>query len=207
MNSTAYLESFNASLKALHAFAECSSTAHCALRLAYLTLARPSELLRAEWIDIDVEEKLWRIPAERSKCGRIHLIPLSRPSLETLNRLRFLSGRGRLLFPSVASPDKTLSEIHLQAAHRKAVGAKWSIVDIRRKAEAILRDTLGYESELVQRQLRNHLGDDIFDIYKTAAPLHQRAILMQAWADYLDELRAQPNPVAPWMRECASSNG
>lgn len=50
---------------------------HCALRLLPLTFVRATELRRAEWKEIDFEDKLWRIPAERMKMRTPHYVPLS----------------------------------------------------------------------------------------------------------------------------------
>ncbi len=49
----------------------------CALKLAPLVFTRPTELRAAQWQEFDLEAKEWRIPAERMKMRRQHLVPLS----------------------------------------------------------------------------------------------------------------------------------
>ena len=69
-----------------------------ALALSPHVFVRPGELRQAEWGEIDVEAKVWRIPAARMKKRREHVVPLSRQALAVLEELRALTGEGRLIF-------------------------------------------------------------------------------------------------------------
>ena len=70
------------------------------LQLMALTFCRTGELRNAEWRKIDFEDGLWRIPAERMKMSRDHLIPLSRQSVAILRKLQAYSGKDVYVFPN-----------------------------------------------------------------------------------------------------------
>lgn len=72
---------------------------HCALRLLPLTFVRATELRRAEWKEIDFEDKLWRIPAERMKMRTPHYVPLSEQALAIFRSLHGVTGEGKCIFP------------------------------------------------------------------------------------------------------------
>ena len=63
-----------------------------ALRLAVLTFVRTTELRGARWEEIDLEAAEWRIPAERMKMGKPHIVPLSRQAVEAFTELHPLAG-------------------------------------------------------------------------------------------------------------------
>jgi integrase len=69
-----------------------------ALRLTILTFVRPGELRAAEWSEFNLDKAEWRIPAEKMKMEREHIVPLSAQALEVVRELQPLTGRGRFLF-------------------------------------------------------------------------------------------------------------
>lgn len=72
-----------------------------ALKLAPHVFVRPGELRQAEWAEIDLEERVWKIGAEKMKMRQPHLVPLSRQSLEVLRAAQALTGRYRYVFASL----------------------------------------------------------------------------------------------------------
>lgn len=90
-----------------------------ALMLSAHVFVRPGELRQAEWSEIDADAAVWRIPAERMKKRREHVVPLSRQSLAILEEARALSGGGRFVFPALGKPGKCLSENTANAALRR----------------------------------------------------------------------------------------
>ena len=78
----------------------------CALRFAPLVFMRPTELCGAEWNEIDLGAKEWRIPASRMKMRRQHIVPLSDQAVRILEELKPFSGAGKYLFPSIRTKDK-----------------------------------------------------------------------------------------------------
>ncbi len=78
-----------------------------ALRLLSLTLLRPGEVAKAEWSEIDLDSRLWTIPAAKMKMRRDHKVPLSRQALDVLAAIKVLNGNRRYVFATYE--DKPLS--------------------------------------------------------------------------------------------------
>jgi integrase len=75
-----------------------------------LTFVRPGELRAAEWSEFDLERAEWAIPPARMKMRRPHRVPLAPQAVAILTDLHVITGRGKLLFPSVRSPSRCISE-------------------------------------------------------------------------------------------------
>ncbi len=164
-----------------------------ALRLAPLLFVRPGELRAAEWTEFDVEanEPLWRIPAEKMKTGVQHIVPLARQAVALLTALRPLTGYSRYLFPSLRTPDRCLSDAAIGAALRRLGYSKEeaSAHGFRTTASTLLNE-LGHNADVIERQLAHVPSDKVRSAYNRAERLAERRKMMQAWADYLDGLRA-----------------
>lgn len=163
----------------------------CALRLAPLTFVRPGELRRAEWGEIDLERREWRIPAERMKKGEPHIVPLSRQAVDSLQELHPLTGRGTYVFPGARTNGRPMSENTVNAALRRLGYAKDQMTGhgFRSMASTHLNEQ-GWNRDAVERQLSHAERDGVRAAYNYAEHLPERRRMMQAWADYLDALRA-----------------
>src|SRR3546814_6762750 len=71
------------------------------------------------WTEIDVEDAVWTIPADKMKMRRQHCVPLSRQVLEMLEALHGLTGHGQFLFPSFRTSRRCMSENTVSAALRR----------------------------------------------------------------------------------------
>ena len=111
-------KAFGALLRAIDGFNGQRST-RMALQLMALLFPRPGELRAAEWSEFDSEKAVWTIPAARTKLRRAHKVPLPRQASAILADLRRITGNGRLLFPSVRTITKPISENTLNAALRR----------------------------------------------------------------------------------------
>jgi len=90
-----------------------------ALKLAPLFFVRPGELRKASWSEFDLDRAECRIPALRMKMREQHVVPLSRQAIALLHDLNVLTGHRQLLFPSVRSVTRPISENTLNAALRR----------------------------------------------------------------------------------------
>ena len=163
-----------------------------ALRLAPLVFVRPGELRHAEWLEFDLAAAEWRIPSEKMKMRRPHRVPLSRQALDVLRELQPMSGGGRFLFPSVRSTARPMSENTLNAALRRlGYGTdEMTTHGFRTIASTRLNEMSGWNPDAIERQLAHQEQDDVRRAYVHAAEYWpERVKMMQAWADYLDELR------------------
>ena len=162
-----------------------------ALRLAPLVFARPGELRRAEWSEIDLNGAEWRIPAAKMKMGEEHVIPLSSQAIAVLRDIQPLTGRGRYVFPSERSPLRSMSENTVNAGLRRLGFDKDTMTGHGFRAMASTRlNELGFSPDVIERQLAHAPRNKVRAAYNRAQYLAERKKMMQAWADYLDGLRS-----------------
>ena len=162
----------------------------CALKLSPLVFTRPGELRHAEWSEIDLDEAIWRIPGEKMKKGNKHLIPLSRQAIEILEEIQPLTGDGKYVFPCVRSDDRPMSENTVIGALRRLgyTGDQMTAHGFRSMASTLLHEQ-GWLSDAIEAQLA-HVTGGVKGVYNYAQHLPLRTEMMQAWADYLDGLKA-----------------
>lgn len=162
-----------------------------ALRLAPLVFVRPGELRQAEWAEFDLDAAEWRLPAEKMKAKAPHIVPLSRQAVEILRSIAPLTGRGRYVFPSARGRGRPMSENTINAALRRLGYASDEMTGhgFRAMASTVLHE-MGWESDVIERQLAHGERNKVKAAYNRAQHLPERRKMMQAWADYLDGLRA-----------------
>lgn len=171
-----------------------------ALRLAPLLFQRPGELRAAEWSEFDLDAGEWRIPAARQKLKKAakenprtppHIVPLSTQAVAILRDLQSLTGRGALVFPGLRTPKRPISENTLNAALRRLGYTKEQMTGhgFRHMASTRLNE-LGWNPDAIERQLSHRDRNTIRGTYNQAQYLEERRRMMQAWADYLDGLKA-----------------
>ena len=164
----------------------------CALRLAPLVFVRPGELRKAEWAEVDLDDAVWNIAAERMKTREPHLVPLSRQAVAILRELQALTGGGRYVFPGARSNGRPMSDNAVLAALRRMGFAKEEMSGhgFRAMARTILDEVLQVRPDFIEHQLAHAVRDPNGRAYNRTAHLHERSRMMQQWADYLDELKA-----------------
>jgi len=186
-----------------------------ALKIAPLVFTRPSELRMAEWIEFDLAKATWTVPAVRLKMRKAkkataepHVVPLSRQVVNLLCELYPLSGSGRYVFPGERTIKRPMSDNTINAAlHR--LGFKGEIVQhgMRHMASTALNE-LKWHEDAIERQLAHKDKNRIRGIYNKAQYLAERKKMMQAWADYLDGLRAStPVALLPAARRSVRGSG
>ncbi len=164
-----------------------------ALKLAPLTFVRPGELRGAAWAEFDLDAAEWRIPGERMKVQtrEPHIVPLSRQAVAVLRGLEPLTGNGRLVFPSLRSREREMSENTLNAALRRMGFQQHEMTahGFRAMASTLLNEQ-GFPPDVIELQLAHQERNKVRAAYNRATRLPERRKMMQAWADYLDGLKA-----------------
>jgi integrase len=168
----------------------------CALKLMPLVFVRPGELRLAEWPEFNLPAAEWRIPAARMKMRELHVVPLSSPALALLEDLHVLTGSGRLVFPSIRSKDRAISDNTLNAALRRlGFGGDEMVAHGFRSMASTCLNEQGWHPDLIELQLAHAERNEVRGAYNRAQRLAERRKMMQAWADYLDRLRTgAPGP-------------
>ena len=164
--------------------------ATAALKLSPLLFVRPGELRAAEWVEFDFPNTIWRIPPEKMKTRKPHLVPLSRQVMTLLQELMPISGHGRYLFPGRRSSFEPMSENTLVAALRRLGIEKGEQTahGVRAAASTLLNEQ-DWSSDLIELQLAHAPKDRIRAAYNRSVRIDERRKMMQHWADYLDRLR------------------
>jgi integrase len=131
------------------------SQVEAALKLLPLVFCRPGELRAAEWDEFDLNAAIWIISAGRTKTRRPHRVALSRQALLILRNLQPITGSSPLLFPSVRSWHRCISENTLNAALRR-IGYREDQITahgFRAMAATRLNEMLRWHPDVIERAL------------------------------------------------------
>jgi len=164
-----------------------------AFRLMWMTLCRPSEAVEARWHEFDLDKAIWRIPAERMKKRKEHVLPLPTQAVVMLRALHGLTGRYTYLFPHRDDRSKPM----VAASFRQMLnvlgwGKKYSPHATRTTGSTRLND-LGFSSDWIERQLAHVEPNAVRRTYNHADYLKDRARMMQQWADLLETWKRGDN--------------
>ena len=157
-----------------------------AMRLLAYSFVRTSELIESEWLEFNLENARWDIPAGRMKMDTPHIVPLSRQAVEVLRALDLLTGKGRFVFPGANDKNKPMSNnTILFALYRLGYKGRMTGHGFRGLASTILHEN-DFAGEHIELQLAHQKRNKVAASYNHAKYLSQRAAMMQWWADYLD---------------------
>lgn len=163
-----------------------------ALQLLPYVFVRPGELRSARWQDFDLDNAEWTIPAALMKMRRPHRVPLTPQVINLLRELHPLTGRGELLFPSIRSAQRPISENTLNAAYRRLGYDKTEITahGFRATASVHLNESGKWNADAIERQLAHEEKNAIRAAYmKKAEFWDERVQMMKFYADWLDCIR------------------
>ncbi|MGD0184016.1 MAG: integrase arm-type DNA-binding domain-containing protein [Roseiarcus sp.] len=170
-------------------------TLRAAMLFTALSCARPGEVRGARRAEFDFEKTIWRIPEERTKMRRPHDVPLSRQSVAVLKEIWPMSDYGDLVFPSIRSSKKMLSENAMNSALRRLGYTQDEMTShgFRSTASTILNER-GIRPDVIEAVLGHQSENVVRRAYNRATYWPERVALMQEWADMLDEFRALDPP-------------
>jgi integrase len=185
-------------LRAFDSFAG-TLVVRAALQLAPLLFVRPGELRQAEWAQFDLEQREWRYTVSKTKTE--HLVPLARQVVDILKELQALTGQWRYVFTG-RDRRKPMSGAAINAAlQRLGFDTKTEITGhgFRAMARTILHERLRFPAEIIEHQLAHRVPDALGSAYNRTRFIDDRVAMMQAWADYLDRLKAgaEVGPIRP----------
>lgn len=158
----------------------------CALQLAPLLFVRPGELRNAEWSEFNFETAEWRIPAEKMKMKKMHIVPLAKQAVQILQELYQLTGSSKYVFPSVLSNSRPMSDNTVNTALRRLGYTKDEMTGhgFRSMASTLLNEQ-GWHYDAIERQLAHTERNAVRAAYNYAEHMPERRKMMQHWADYL----------------------
>ena len=171
----------------------CQLQTKYAIRLLMLTFVRTIELIGARWEEIDWQEEVWNIPAERMKEKKAHFVPLSSQSLECLAGLQKITGNYELLFPKRGTTKEPMSNSTiLRVIERVGYKGKMTGHGFRSVASTVLNESGLFDFDAIERQLSHQDQDDIRAAYNRAKYMDERRKIMQWWGDKIDSFETSP---------------
>lgn len=159
-----------------------------AILLMLLTFVRTDELRKATWKEFDIDGALWRIPENRTKKERVHLVPLSQQAIVLLKQLPSYGDVG-YLFEGRKAKTAISSKTMIQALYRMGYKTKATIHGFRSVASTVLNESGEFSIDVIERQLAHVEGNAVRRAYNHAQYMPERANMMQWWADYLDDVQ------------------
>jgi integrase len=168
----------------LRALRERASIAALALEFLILTAARSGEVFGARWAEIDLEAKVWTIPAARMKAGREHRVPLSGQALAILEEIS-AARTGEFVFPG-QQHGKPLSPMAMGHVLRRMKVEGMTIHGLRSSFRDWCGEATSFSREIAEAALAHVSGDATERAYRRGDALEKRRTLMEAWAAYCD---------------------
>ena len=167
-----------------------SLSAKSCFRFVVLTACRSGEARLAKWAEIDVEAREWRVPADRTKTGVEHRVPLADAVLDVLESVRPLRDRSDLLFPSPSRPGKPLSNMATTKLLRDVgLASRTTAHGFRSSFRDWCADT-GKPREIAEAALAHTVGG-VEGAYFRSDLFERRRRLMDQWAAYVTGDRAK----------------
>ena len=161
-----------------------------AIRLVLLTFARTAEVRFANWneFDLEDEEPIWRIPEEKMKMGREHVVPLSSQALVVLKEVRRFTQGDKYVFHQLNNPNKPMSEnTMLYAMYRMGYHSLATVHGLRATISTLLNEH-GHNPDVIEHLLSHQETNKVRAAHNRAEYLSERRITLQWLADYLDSL-------------------
>lgn len=157
----------------------------CLIEWQLLTLVRPSEASGARWAEIDLNAKLWTIPADRMKAKREHIVPLSVQALDILEVMKPISAHREHVFPSRNDPKQPKNSQTANAALKRiGYGGKLVAHGLRSIASTAMNES-GFNPDVIEAALAHSDKNEVRRAYNRTTYLEQRKELMNWWGSFI----------------------
>ena len=183
-------EALGGLMRAIDGF-EGQTTTRIALEFLAIVVTRPGEVRHARWDEFDFDNAIWTIPAERMKMRQPHKVPLPKRAIELLSELRMITGWCELLFPSIKSAKRPMSENTMNAALRRMgySGDEMTSHGFRATFSTIANESGLWNPDAIERALAHVETNKIRGAYARGQYWDERIKLANWWAITLSELR------------------
>jgi integrase len=157
-----------------------------ALRFTILTASRTGEVLGMRWREVDLEKRLWSVPAVRMKGRRDHEVPLSDAAVELLEQLR---GGGRLVSDADAfvfagtRPNKPISNMSMLKLLER-MDRKVTVHGFRSTFRTWVGEATDTPREVAEMALAHVIENRVEAAYQRSNYYQKRVRLMEQWARF-----------------------
>ena len=154
-----------------------------ALQFTILTAARTGEVANSKWDEIDFDEGVWTVPADRMKSSREHRVPLSKPALAVLRARHELRGKSAFVF-SGARAAKPISNMAMLQTLRRMERGDLTVHGFRSTFRDWAAEQTAFPGEVAEAALAHVVGDKVEAAYRRGDLFEKRRKLMAAWATF-----------------------
>lgn len=168
-------------------YASIKIVTRCLIEWQLHTMVRPSEASGAKWCEIDLKNNLWLIPAERMKKKREHTVPLTKQTLELLERLKPLSGHSEYLFPADRDHTKHTNEQTANAALKRMGYHKKLVAHGMRALASTTLNSQGFDGDVIEAALAHVDKNEVRRAYNRSDYLERRQVLMAWWSEHIEQ--------------------
>jgi len=174
-------------LMAALSIASIKITTRCLIEWQLHTMVRPSEAAGARWDEIDLEQKLWKIPAQRMKKKKNHTVPLTSQTIALLERMRPISSKSEFVFPSDRHFNKHINPSTANVAlKRMGFGGQLVAHGLRSIASTTLNEQ-AFDADIIEAALA-HVGDnEVRSAYNRSEYIKRRIPMMGWWSEHIEQ--------------------
>ena len=166
------------------------------LRFLILTAARTSEVTGVTWDEIDLDERVWTIPADRMKANRHHRVPLSDEATGIVQRM-LEAKHGKYVFPG-GSGDGSLSNAAFTQVLKRMKCRDITVHGFRSTFRDWGAEQTAYPSEVLEMALAHTVGSKVEAAYRRGDLFEKRRRLMADWASFCQRAKgAMADNVVP----------
>lgn len=191
----------------MHAIANASikKTTRCLIEWQLHTMTRPGEAAGTKWDEIDLEKKLWAIPASRMKKKRPHKVPLSPQMLALLEVMKPISANRKYVFPADRDPRHHAHPATANMALKRMGYHRLLVAHGLRSLASTTLNEQGFDPDIIESALAHTDKDDVRGAYNRAEYLERRGVMMRWWSDYI-EAAAEGNLSLSGIRQLRAVN-
>jgi integrase len=162
----------------------------CLLEFQLHTMVRSSEAAKASWDEIDFENMLWEIPAERMKMKVKHTVPLTQQVLNLLELVKPLTGERKYIFPADRHPNQPSGSERANKALQR-IGFKGRLVahGMRSLASTTLNEK-GFDGDVIEAALAHQEENEVRRAYNRSKYLERRQKLMYWWSEHIEQAQS-----------------
>jgi integrase len=164
-----------------------------ALQFIILTAARTSEVLNAQWSEVDLDAGVWVIPKERMKAGKEHAVPLSPEAVEILHKAGWEMRASEFVFAGVNG--KALSNMACLAVLKRMERPGLTVHGFRSTFRDWCSESTAYPRDVAEMALAHTISDKTEAAYRRGDLFDKRTRLMTDWAAYCATVRVTENKI------------
>lgn len=153
------------------------------------TFVRTQELRFMEWSEIDYQAKVWRIPADKMKMDRPHLVPLAPQTMAILEQIKALGFSEQYVFFNTSTRKPYSTNAFITALWRMGYKGRMTGHGFRGLASTTLHEQ-GAMHEAIELQLAHEKENKVSKAYNGAQHLPYRTKMMHQWANFIDDAYA-----------------